>query len=624
MIQKTILIINKSKIFLSSHLISIPNYCMLQRGAFFALLLFFFYSAFAQKTPYEFKGKNYTATYEECIKFYQDLDQQFESISLMEMGMTDAGLPLHLVLLNGAGTFDPKKWRQNGGVVILVNNGIHPGEPDGIDASMMLLRDLAAKANVLPDHVTLAVIPVYNIGGCLNRSAFNRVDQNGPEAFGSRGNSQNLDLNRDFIKCDSKEARAFSEIFQWLMPDILIDNHVSDGADYPNVMTLATTQHNKLGGEMGNYLHTIFEPALFASMKYKNFPMIPYVNVWGRDAKTGWSQFFDSPRYSTGYATLFHTFGFTIESHMLKPYSQRVEATYELMKSIIDYSAAHSEEILSLRSKAIENSFTQSAFPLNWKLDPSKQTKLTFVGYEYKTRTSAVSGLPVKYYDRAATYTEEIPFKNYYLPSLTVKAPEAYIIPQGWWKVIELLQLNKVSMQKFERDTVISVEAYTIIDCAQSEHCYEGHHGNSRISVSSKMHQQKFRKGDYFIPLHQMRKRFIIEVLEPIGDDSYFAWNYFDAILVQKEGYSDYAYEDLAAEYLQQHPELKAQLLEKREKDTAFAKNASSQLDFVYKNSPYYETGHNLYPVFRLLNAKDIPEEKSNAIQDREANKKDE
>lgn len=114
--------------------------------------------------------------------------------------------------------------------IILINNGIHPGEPDGIDASMLLARDIVTNKVKLPDNVVLAFIPVYNIGGCLNRSAFYRVDQNGPEEFGFRGNSQNLDLNRDFIKSDSKEARSFAEIFHLTDPDIFLDNHVSNGS----------------------------------------------------------------------------------------------------------------------------------------------------------------------------------------------------------------------------------------------------------------------------------------------------------------------------------------------------------------------------------------------------------
>jgi hypothetical protein len=559
------------------------------------------FSSFSQQTLYELNGKNYTATYNECIEYYQDLDEEYKTISLLEMGMTDAGLPLHLVLVNAQGKFNPTQWHAKNQVVILINNGIHPGEPDGIDASMMLVRDLANGTINIPENVSLAFIPVYNIGGCLNRSEYNRVDQNGPIAFGSRGNSQNLDLNRDFIKCDSKEARSFAELFQWINPDVFIDNHVSDGADYPYVMTLATSQHNKLGDEMGTYMNEVFEPALFSSMRNKKNPMMHYVNVWGHDAKEGWSQFFDSPRYSTGYATLFHTFGFTPESHMLKPYDMRVNATYQLMESILDFSSTHSNEIITIRKKSIEKALTQNSFPLNWKIDTSKHTNIEFNGYEYKTKTSQVSNLPVHYYDRQAAYTRNIKFQKYYIPSTMIDAPKAYIIPQGWWKVIDLLKLNQVEMEPLNSDTTIEVEAYTITDYKSSERCYEHHHRNSNIQTEKKSMLYTFRKGDYVIPLDQDRKRFIIEVLEPQGNDSYFAWNYFDAILVQKEGYSDYAYEDLAAQYLKENPALNDSLNALRLTDKQFAANASDQLYYVYMHSPYVEKGYNLYPVFRFM-----------------------
>ncbi|MCC7030980.1 MAG: M14 family metallopeptidase, partial [Chitinophagaceae bacterium] len=560
---------------------------------------FIFNSAFAQQTPYELKGKNYTATYQECIDFYKDLDEQYQTVSMIEMGMTDAGLPLHVVLLNKDAAFNPDKWHQGNQVVILINNGIHPGEPDGIDASMMLVRDLAAK-ELIPENVSLAFIPVYNIGGCLNRSEFNRVDQNGPDAFGSRGNSQNLDLNRDFIKCDSKEARSFAEIFHWLNPDIFIDNHVSDGADYPNVMTLATTQYQKLGGVMGAYLNEVFEPALFQSMKEKGTPMIPYVNAWGHDAREGWAQFFDSPRYATGYAALFHTFGFTPETHMLKPYADRVKATFQLMETIFNFADLHATAIISLRRQSHNDAMKQQVFPVHWKLNEKEFTTIDFNGYTYKTKKSTVSGLPVKFYDRTDPYKAAIPFKNQYMPVAQITAPAAYLIPQGWWKVIELLKLNEVIMEKLSHDTAIVVEAYKIKDLKSAERAYEGHHGNSSIKVEKVKLTYAFRKGDYIVPVQQLQKRFLIEVLEPEATDAYLAWNFFDAILLQKEGYSDYAYETYAAQYLSEHPELQAELNRKRNVDTAFAANAAAQLDFVFKSSPYYEKGHNLYPVFRL------------------------
>ena len=207
------------------------------------------------------------------------------------MGMTDAGYPLHLIIVSNNGDYNFVNIRKNDKRVILINNGIHPGEPDGIDASMLMVRDIVTNKYKIPDNIGLAIIPVYNIGGCLNRSVNYRIDQNGPVEKGFRGNSQNLDLKRDFIKCDSKDARAFTEIFHLTNPDVLVDNHVSNGADYQHVMTLLTSQHNKLGGKMGEFLNKQFEPGLYALMKEKNYDLVPYVNVYDGTPDKGWSQY---------------------------------------------------------------------------------------------------------------------------------------------------------------------------------------------------------------------------------------------------------------------------------------------------------------------------------------------
>jgi hypothetical protein len=559
-----------------------------------------FNQAKSQETPYELKGKNYTATYEECIEYYKQLDQTYRCVSMIEAGDTDAGLPLHTVLISSDGRFDPARWKQEEKIIILINNGIHPGEPDGIDASMMLARDLAENPERLPDHIAIAIIPVYNIGGCLLRSAFNRVDQNGPEAFGERGNAQNLDLNRDFIKCDSKESITFASLFRWLKPDIFIDNHVSDGADYQHVITLATTQHNKLGGKLGAYLNTIMEPALYEEMSKFRYPMIPYVNVWGKDARDGWTQFFDAPRFSTGYTTLFQTIGFTIETHMLKPYDMRVDATYQLMQQIIQYATTHSDTILQLRQQDMDSLMTQTQFAMAWEADSIAQTKIELQGYTYIKKVSDVSGLEVAAYDRKLPYTAPVPFYNTYKPSIVIDAPDAYIIPQGWWKVISRLKANQVELYQFESDTICDAETYEIINYQAGNRPFEGHHLNSKTEVQKRNIKANIRKGDWYIPLQQSAKRFIVEVLEPQGNDSYFAWNFFDAILIQKEGYSDYAFETDAAAYLRNNPELREALNEKKESDTSFASSAAAQLEFVYKNSPYCESRFRQYPVLRV------------------------
>jgi hypothetical protein len=552
-------------------------------------------------TLFERSNSTQSPSYHEIIRWWQQLDAGSGKIKMLTMGMTDAGHPLHLILVANSGEQNIDIVRKRDKRIILVNNGIHPGEPDGIDASMLLARDIVAGKYKLPDNVILAMIPVYNIGGCLNRSAHYRVDQNGPEEFGSRGNSQYLDLNRDFIKCDSKEARAFTTIFHLLDPDVFVDNHVSNGADYQHVMTLLTTQHNKLGGKMGEFLEKQFEPGLYTLMKGKGYDLVPYVNHFG-DAppENGWPQFWDSPRYGSGYGALWHTFSFVPETHMLKPYDQRVRSTYALMQSFIEFTSSNSAAIKELRQKAKQETKLKTEFPMSWLHEKQQYREISFKGYMQGSKQSEVSGLPRIYYDRNQPFEKKIRFYNVYSPQRFIKKPKAYIIPQGWWRVIDLLKLNKVQMTALKKDTMITVEVYTITDYKTSPRQYEMHHVNSEIALTSSVQSLRFRKGDWYISMDQAANRFLIETLEPQAEDSYFTWNFFDAVLGQKEGYSAYSFEDIAAAWLQSNPEVKARLEQRRRSDTTFAKDGRAQLNFVYKNSPYAETDLMRYPVFRV------------------------
>lgn len=538
--------------------------------------------------------------YYEIIDWWEKLDQQSAYVKMLPMGMTDAGFPLHLVIVSTEKDFNFESLRKKNKRIILINNGIHPGEPDGIDASMLLVRDIAINRYKLPSNIVLAIIPVYNIGGSLNRSANYRIDQNGPLQKGFRGNSQNLDLNRDFVKCDSKDARSFAEIFHLVDPDVFVDNHVSDGADYQHVMTLVTSQHNKLGGAMGEFLQHEFDPGLHSLMKEKGYDLIPYVNSFTDTPENGWPEFWDSPRYSSGFATLWQTFAFIPETHMLKSYEQRVRSTYALMQCFVEFASKNSGKIRELRQEAKEAVKKQTEFPIYWQLDRSKWKEINYKGYGATYKPSDVSGLSRLYYDRTKPFERQVKVFNSYEPKIFIKKPGAYIIPQGWWKVIELLKLNKVEMQPLKKDTSIQVEVYHIDDYKTLPHQYEMHHLNSEIKLSTTKEKMNFRKGDWYIPMNQTANRFIVETLEPQGEDSYFAWNFFDAILGQKEGFSDYSFEDIAANYLKANPELKTRLDQKRNSDSAFARNARAQLNFVYQNSPYFEPDFLRYPVYRV------------------------
>ncbi|WP_298543567.1 M14 family metallopeptidase [uncultured Aquimarina sp.] len=550
-------------------------------------------------TIFEKSDGTETPTYPEVITYYKNLSETYPEINIQEIGMTDSGNPLHIITLNPDKEFNFEKIRQTKRI-LLINNGIHPGESDGIDATMLLFRDIAKGTIEAPKNTVLVAIPIYNIGGALNRNTGTRTNQNGPKAYGFRGNARNYDLNRDFIKNDTKNAQTFAKIFHVVQPDVFIDNHVSNGADYQYTLTHLFTQHNKLNGALGNYLHNEMHPKLEASLTTKNWDITPYVNVWGTTPDKGWTQFMDSPRYSTGYTTLWNTLGMMVETHMLKPYKPRVEGTYELMKSMIDITEKDGEKIRSLREQAFTDLPKQKTYPVNWKVDTTKATKFNFKGYDGTYIDSEITGAKRLKYDQNKPYTKEVRYQNYFTPTSEIKIPNAYVIPKGWWNVIEKLDLNQISYKALEKDSTISVEVYHIVEYKSRKTPYEGHYLHYSTTISKSKETITFNKGDLIIPTNQKGFRYLTETLEPEAPDSFFNWNFFDTILQQKEGFSPYVWEDKALELLKNDEKLKQQFEEKK-KDTTFAKNWYAQLDWIHKQSDAYEKAHMRYPVYRIL-----------------------
>ena len=464
---------------------------------------------------------------------------------------------------------------------------------------MMLARDLLQK-NKLPDDVVICIIPVYNIDGSLNRG-LSRVNQNGPESYGFRGNAKNLDLNRDFIKTDSRNSYSFQEIFNSWQPDLFLDNHTSNGAEYQYVMTFIETQRDKLNPVLSKFMTDTLEPALYAAMKASGFEMTPYVEHIAETPDSGITAFLESPRFATGFATLHNTIGFIGETHMLKPFNKRVYASYHLMQNLIDIMRKNATALASAKGQADEQVKNQKQFALNWEMDTEKFDTISFKGYEAKHKVSEVSGLPRLYYDRNLPFEKPLRLYNTYKPKLVVEKPIAYVVPQAWQKVVDLLKLNRVFMKRLSADTLMDAEMYYISDYKTSQRPYEGHYLHSEIKVRTQNQKVRFYKGDYLVYTNQTQNRYIVETLEPQGVDSFFAWNFFDSVLGQKEYFSAYVFEDEASKLLANDPKLKQKLNEAKNKDPELAKSASDQLNWVYHNSVYYEKTHLRYPVGRLL-----------------------
>lgn len=567
----------------------------------FSITLFLSLSLNAQKllTPYEKGNGNQSPTYQEMLSFYRELDQAHASVEMKTFGLTDSGYPLHVLYFSKDKKLDPKKNSKK--ATILVNNGIHPGEPDGIDASMMLLRDLAEGRIEAPKNTFLAFIASYNIGGMLNRGSYSRANQNGPEEYGFRGNSKNYDLNRDFIKADSKNAQSFQEIYHAINPDVFIDNHVSNGADYQYTLTYIATNRERLGKVLGDFYHDKMNEAITSDLRKKGIDPIPYVNVWDGTPEKGYPQFMDTPRYATGYTTLFNTIGTVPETHMLKPYKDRVRVTYENMLSYITYTEKNYKTIKEKRKENLAQYKAGASYPIAWTLDQSQPKSIEFKGYEGRKIKSEVTGSLRLFYDRSKPFTKKINFYDRYKAEKSVVIPRYYVVPRSEWKVIEHLQRNQIELKPLEKDSTFVAEMYQIVSYETSKAPYEGHYNHFNTIVKPTQKQIKFYKGDFLVSTAQPGVKYLLESLEPETVDSFFNWNYFDAFLSRKEYYSDYVFEDTAAELLKSDPALKTAFELAKKSNPSLSKNPKEQLDWIYRNSVYFESSFLSYPIGRIL-----------------------
>jgi hypothetical protein len=360
------------------------------------------------------------------------------------------------------------------------------------------------------------------------------------------------------------------------------------------------TEPQRLGNSLGRFVKNEMTPAIVKELQNKKVESIPYVNVWHGTPEEGYAQFTDTPRYATGYTSLFNTIGYVVETHMLKPYQERVKVTYDFMVSTIEYADKNWKKIKEMRIQNKAHYLAGNSYPIQWTIDSSKVETMSFLGYESGYKESEVTNGKRLYYNRNKPYQKEISFYGTYKPTKEVIIPKAYVIPQGQWKVIDLLKENKVVYTRFRQDTIIKAERYRIAAYNTAKNAYEGHYPHHNTVVSVSVDEVPFRQGDYLFQTNQEGVKYLLETLEPEAVDSFFNWNFFDTILQQKEGYSDYVFEDTAAAYLKQHPELKTQLEQKIKEDKDFAENPEAQLDWVYKNSPLYEKAHLLYPVYRI------------------------
>jgi len=540
---------------------------------------------------------NTTPTYPELIRHLKALDDQHDEIQMYAMGKSDYGLPIYVCILNGEKDSISTFIKAKENTTILINNAIHAGEPDGVNACLQWIDDWIKQGKPTKNIPVIAIIPGYNVGGMMMRNSNSRTNQNGPEEYGFRGNAQNLDLNRDFIKMDSKNSFVFAHIFHALSPDVFVDTHVSNGADYQYTLTYIPNLRERLTPAMEELTYEKCIPHLEKTLRKKKWDLFPYVELKGENPDTGIYAFNDLPRYAMGYAGLFHSLSFTVETHMLKPFQERVQSTYDFLDELIRFTKENQKELELARQKSFEHVQNQPQFSYDFQLS-DKQDSIWFKGFEHSYPISPISGLPQLKYHPERIDNRWIPYFNTYKAQKAVKIPDFFYVGGQCSDVIDRLKANGIAMNVIARDSTLVATEQRILSFESNGRPYEGHFYHKKVEVTYENNAVRLKPGDVIIDTKQPGRLFLMSVLMADAEDSYFRWNAFDSYLQQKEYFSAYVFEEKAREILEKDNSLRERLEIERAKDEQFKQSHQRQLEFIYKNSPHFEPSYNLIPIY--------------------------
>lgn len=581
------------------------------------------------RTPTEASDYRTTPNYEETVRFLDRMVAAHrQTMRIERFGTTGEGRDLKIVVVSRDGVFEPEAIHSSGRVVLLIQNCIHAGETDGKDASLALLRDLVVegKSPELLERVALVVIPVYNVDGHERRSAYNRINQNGPEVAGWRANGTNLNLNRDYLKADAPETRAFLRMFHRWLPDFFIDNHVTDGSDFQYDVTFSLDDTPDVFPATARWIREGISPDIVRRVNAAG-----HVALAGQvflrddtDPSQGLVAFENPPRFSTGQMILENRPGLLVEMHMLKDYRTRVTGNYLVLDAVLRRLNEDADELIRLNrdadaaaSRLGSASAQDPPFPLV-VTGSNETTPVEFRGYEFTRFLSEVSGtMAIRYSSRP--WNVSLPMETCNKVAVSVRPPPGYIIPSQWTDVIDVLEAHGVTLRRTSAAWTGKVERYR---CSGMQHAAKPFEGRFPILRSSSVEQEfgrfgtcelvtetvTFPAGSVVVTLDQRLAKVVLHWLEPEAPDSAFRWGFFDSIMEQKETGEAYVLEKLAHQELSQNTALRTEFERRVQTDAAFAASPSARLAFFYDRSPWGVANRvGEYPVGRLLSLAGLP-----------------
>jgi murein tripeptide amidase MpaA len=552
-------------------------------------------------TPAEASDYQRTPRYAETMAYFERLDAASPAVTLIEMGRSAQGRAMQAVILASEGISTPEAARATGKPVILIQAAIHPGENEGKDALMALARDLALGGDApLLEPVILVLVPIFNVDGHERFSPYNRINQNGPEAMGWRATAQNLNLNRDYTKADSPEMQAWLRLWQRWQPDLLVDMHNTNGADYQYAMTWAYEFGPNIHPALVAWQRAVYDGAVKPKLAAQGWPVAYYVAMkeWG-NLSAGLIEGTSTPRFSVGYAAAAGRPGLLLETHMVKDFRTRVAVNAALLRELLRAIGRDPGALKSAVAKADDERFAPGAkIPLAFGLS-ERSEPMDFLGYKEIRESSEISGAEWVRYDQGQAVTLSLPVQREITITASTAAPAAYLVPVQWTSVIERLHWHGVKMQRLPDARTVSASRHRFGEVAWAPRPFEGRHMLTQLESTLETIEIEVPAGSWVIPMDQPRARLITQLLEPAAPDSFIRWGFFDAIFEEKEYAEARVLEGIARQMLAADPALKAEF-DERLKDEAFAADPRARLRFFYERSPYFDSAWKRYPVLRL------------------------
>lgn len=546
-----------------------------------------------------------TPRYDETVAYCRKLAGKSPRFSVKSFGVTPLGRELSLVIVSKDGHATPANAHDDGRIVLLLQNGIHAGEQDGKDGSLMLLRDIALERidPAVLDHVVLIVIPIFNVDGHERFGPFNRINQNGPDEMGWRTTSRNINLNRDYMKADAVEMRAWLKLWNDWKPDLHIDTHTTDGGDWQYDLMLAWEKSASVPAPVAKWMADVMDPALFDRLRGDGHLAVPYFDlIDGKDPAKGVASQAFEPRFSTGYVPLRNRPSILVESHMLKPNKTRVHAQYRVQRHVLELASANLKTLHEANARAdaedLDRGIPANPVALSFRRT-DVATPFTLKGVAYRLEPSDISGSLRIIYDNSKPQDMETTWLKTIEVDKTVIPPIAYVIPPQWTDAIEVVKAHGLVTQLLKEPLDAQAEGYRLHDVKFAERPFEGRF-RARFRAEPLHEKRTFPVGSVVVPVAQTGGDVAIHLLEPAAPDSLAAWGFFNIVFEQKEYADGYKLEALARKMTAENSDLKSEFDAKLAAEEKFAADPRARLNFFYQRSPYWDSELGLYPVWRL------------------------